>query len=102
MKLYLGSSKLVHSSLEVQVDPCENMIWSHQPLTTMFKVQHQLVKVKSQDKKGNLNFPTDYVKVIMPSTIVPSWMKLKESWTIVLCCCSDSLPGTRESCRVQC
>jgi len=46
----------------------------------MLRVHRQLVKTKSLGRKENINFLVGCVKVIMPSTIVPSWTKLKESW----------------------
>ena len=67
----------------------------------MLGVHRQLVKTKSMDKKEDLNFLVDCVKSIMPSTIVLSWTKLKESWITVLLQSCGFLHDTRNSCRVH-
>src|ERR1700733_12276332 len=48
----------------------------------MLNAHHQPVKVKHMDRKGISNFLVSCVKAIMPSTIVPSLMRLKEFWMI--------------------
>jgi len=59
------------------------------------------MKMKSMEKKEDINFLVDRVKAIMPSTIVPSWTKLKESWITILLHCYGFLLDTRNSYRVH-